>query len=251
MRFATAMLALAVSIVMVGNLWAAEEKTRPQPPHPMGLMMFERLETMKGLNLTDDQKAKLDALKKEYGPKLKEAQAKTDGILTADQKKARDEAIKEAQTSGKRGREVWEGVQAAMKLTDEQKTKMAEARREMGPLGRQVREKIMAILTPEQKEILQKERPRMGGAAPARGPMGGPMGRDGGMLRGLNLTEDQQAKVKQIREEYGPKLRDAQGGAMSLRKEMHDKIMAILTPEQKEQFQKQIDQRRGQRAPAK
>ena len=27
---------------------------------------------LKGLNLTDDQKAKVEALKKEYGPKLKE-----------------------------------------------------------------------------------------------------------------------------------------------------------------------------------
>jgi Spy/CpxP family protein refolding chaperone len=246
MRLATAVLALGVSLVIVGNLWAAEEKTRPERARPLGFMMFERLESIKGLNLTDQQKGKIDALKKEYGSKLKEGQAKMDGILTAEQKKARDEAIKAAEVSGKRGREVWEGVQSAMKLTDEQKAKIAETRKEIGPLRREVHEKVMAILTPEQKELWQKDRPGMREPRPVQEQTSKPTGRNSGMLRGLNLTEDQQAKVKKIREEYGPKLKEAQGGSLALRKEMHEKILAILTPEQAEQLKKSWEQPRGQ-----
>ena len=43
------------------------------------------------------------------------------------------------------------------------------------------------------------------------------------LLRGLNLTDDQKAKVK------------------ALHKETHEKLMAILTPEQKEQLKQKHD----------
>ena len=49
-----------------------------------------------------------------------------------------------------------------MKLTDEQKAKMEEA--ELRLLTKEVREKVMALLTPEQKEQLKKEMKHRRGA---------------------------------------------------------------------------------------
>ena len=57
--------------------------------------------------------------------------------------------MKAAKAAGKKGGEVWKDVQAAMKLTDEQKAKMAELRTQAGALHKEFREKIAAILTPE------------------------------------------------------------------------------------------------------
>ena len=95
-------------------------------------------------------------MNKEYGPKFKEAFTKMESIPTAEQKKARDEAFKAAVTAGKNGKEVWDAAQAAMKLTDEQKTKMAEAGKAMQALNKEYGEKFRAILTPEQRKKLPK-----------------------------------------------------------------------------------------------
>ncbi len=44
-----------------------------------------------------------------------------------------------------------------MTLTPDQKTKLAEARKQLGPIYKEFREKIMALLTPEQREQLKKK----------------------------------------------------------------------------------------------
>ena len=49
----------------------------------------------------------------------------------------------------------------AMKLTDEQKAKMAEGRKAMGELTKEIREKVTKLLTPEQQEVLKKARENM------------------------------------------------------------------------------------------
>jgi Spy/CpxP family protein refolding chaperone len=163
MRTVSTVLALAVSLMIVGNLSAADEKKGPEGRHPRGPAMergdlFPAEMLIKGLNLTDDQKAKFEALKKEYGPKLKESWQKADSVLTADQKKAREEAVKAAKAADKKGPEVWKDAHAAVKLTDEQKAKMAEIQKEGQALRKEVHEKVMALLTPEQQEQLKKAR---------------------------------------------------------------------------------------------
>ena len=113
----------------------------------------------KNLNLSDAQKAKLADLRKEYEPKFKANHEKMESILTAEQKKARDEAVKAAIAAGKKGKEIFDAAGAAMKLTDDQKTKMADAWKQAGALFKEFGEKFRAFLTPEQKEKLDKMRP--------------------------------------------------------------------------------------------
>ncbi len=108
------------------------------------------------LNLTPEQQTKFADLRKEYDPKFKSAADKIESIPTVDQKKARDEAAKTAQAAGKHGKEVWDAIQAAMKLTDEQKAKMSDAQKGMGALFKEFGEKFRAFLTPEQQKKLPK-----------------------------------------------------------------------------------------------
>ena len=146
MRVASILLALAVSLAFIGKLSAADQ-TAPtaKPQHhedgPWG--------AFKDLNLTDAQKAKVRELGKEYGPKFKAA---ADSVLTADQKKVRDSALKAAKDAGKKGPEVLQAVGAAMKLTDAQKAKMKAA---VEPVAKAFRERMKAILTPAQQEQLK------------------------------------------------------------------------------------------------
>lgn len=129
---------------------AAAKKTPPCPA-------AQRLEQWtKGLTLTDEQKAKLDPLKKECGPKLMDLMKKRDAIFTAEQKQARSDALKAATKEGKKGRDLFAAGEAAVTLTAEQKTKMAEVRKEIGAVEKDLRAKLADILTPEQKEQVKK-----------------------------------------------------------------------------------------------
>jgi len=209
MRILASVLALAVALTMVGKLWADDDKACPatKPHHHAMAMPWELL---KGLNLTDDQKAKVKELHKEYGPKFK---AVADGILTTDQQKARDDAVKAAKAEGKKGPEVWKAAMNAVKLTDDQKAKLMEA---MKPLHKEVHTKLLAILTSEQREQLKQK-------CSAATSHHHALGMAGHGFKGLNLTDDQKAKVKE------------------LHKEFHEKFMALLTPEQKEKLKQQCE----------
>jgi Spy/CpxP family protein refolding chaperone len=160
MRIVGAALTLVVSLAIAGTLAAAERKA-PEGKGPEGkgqrgpaaMAIFAAVEK---LNLSADQQAKMEELKKEYGPKMMEAGKKMQGITTPEQFKAQMEAMKAARDAGKSDEEARAAGREAMKLTDEQKAKLAEAQKEMMPLQKELRDKVMALLTPEQKEQAQK-----------------------------------------------------------------------------------------------
>lgn len=155
MKIVRTVLTLALALLIAGSALAAEKrkgKAAKKPPAPT----IEALRMVEKLDLTADQKAKIEELKKEFGPKVAEAAKKLDEILTAEQKQARAEASKTAKAAGKKGKEAQQAVDEAMKLTDEQKDKMAEARKAMAALQKEIRGKVMDLLTAEQKENLKK-----------------------------------------------------------------------------------------------
>ena len=72
MRIVASVLALGVALTLVGKLSADDDKACPATKshhHAMGMCG----DFLKGLNLTDDQKAKVKDLRKEYRPKFKAA----------------------------------------------------------------------------------------------------------------------------------------------------------------------------------
>jgi Spy/CpxP family protein refolding chaperone len=179
MRILSLIAALAMSLTMTGALLAADDSPASGGKHGdgqhrhgmgMGMGIGERIDRLvQGLDLTAEQKTKVEALKKEYAPKTGDFRKKMNDILTADQKKARDDAMKAAKDAGKNGMEVWQAGHKAVKLTDEQKQKVSQLFSQVGPAAKDVREKVGAILTPEQKEKLKakleqwrKDHPRHG-----------------------------------------------------------------------------------------
>jgi Spy/CpxP family protein refolding chaperone len=163
-KVASTVLVLVLSLVLVDSL-SAQQRGRGQGPGrrgPGAMTMIDRVERNRNLNLTDDQKAKLAELKKAYAPKLKAAHEKFDNVLTAEQKKAREDAMKEATDAKKSRREVFQAGMAAVKFTDEQKAKRAEALKGIEALNKEISDKVTKLLTPEQQEILKKAREARG-----------------------------------------------------------------------------------------
>jgi Spy/CpxP family protein refolding chaperone len=154
MRVVRVVLILAVALLMALPVLAQEKKKREGKRGGPG---FDPLAMMlRDLNLSDEQKAKVEDVKKEFGPKLAEVRKKMDGVFTEENKKDRAEAEKAAKDAGKSPREVAAAARDAVKLTDEQKTKLAEVRKTMEEVNKDMREKVMSILTPEQKEQVEK-----------------------------------------------------------------------------------------------
>jgi hypothetical protein len=107
------------------------------------------------IKLSEDQQKKVDALKAEYQPKLQELTKKTNAVLRPEQRKARAEARKKAMDDGKKGAELNKAVEAAAVLDADQQTKMKEIAGERKTLTDEIRKKMLALLTDEQRKSIE------------------------------------------------------------------------------------------------
>ena len=214
-------LAIACPVLAAGKCCAAKKA----PACPAAQRVDKMVE---GLTLTDAQKASLAAVKKQYGPKLTAAIKKLD-VRTPEQKKAAAQAAKEAKAAGKTGKELHQAIEAAVKLTDTQKTQLACAKKEMGTVEKDLCKKVMAVLTPEQKQELKKCQCPMLSAGETcqskcqskKAPACPAAQRVDKMVAGLTLTDAQKTSLAAVKKEYGPKLMAA------------IKKLDVKTPEQK------------------
>jgi len=100
-----AAIALTVSLFVVAGDSPAEEKKADEGKPPVRVTGW-MAEMFKSLNLSDDQKASIEKLNKESGLKVRQVVARMENVLTAEQKKARADAIKAAIAAGKKGQEL-------------------------------------------------------------------------------------------------------------------------------------------------
>ena len=97
----------------------------------------------------------MDELKTEYAGKLQDAMKKVNEIYTPEQRKALREARKTAAAEGKKGKQLKEAVDAAVEISPEQKQTLADAQKALRGLQMEVRGKVVALLTDEQKEHIK------------------------------------------------------------------------------------------------
>jgi Spy/CpxP family protein refolding chaperone len=176
--------------------------------------LVERMAHLEELHLTDAELAKIKELREEYRPKIHKALEGLHGLLTDEQRKARDEAF----TAGKSRREVL----AALNLTGEQKEKVTAVGKEIGELVREHLEKVRDLLTESQKEklaVLSEEQRDRARDRVAHLIMNS---------QDLNLTEDQKAQIREIRKEYRPKVHEAGNRLRAAVREELAKIVAAL-----------------------
>jgi len=109
-----------------------------------------------------------------------------------------------------------------LNLTDEQKTQMRQIREA-------TRTQIESVLNQEQKDKLRAAKEQRGQQQGQQQAQQRGQGRE--VWASLNLTADQQAQIKRIREES------------------RQKIQAVLTPEQQQQMQQMRQNRQNNRQP--
>jgi Spy/CpxP family protein refolding chaperone len=176
--------------------------------------LAERIAHLQELDLTDAEKAQFAEIRKEYRPKIEMALEGLRGLLSDDQRKAREEGLR----AGKKRREIL----ASLNLTDQQKEKVEAVGKEVRTLVREELEKMRDVLTEGQKEKLQefneerKEHVRDRRVHRIAN------------LKDLNLTEQQKTQLADIRKEYRPKVHEAGNKLRATVREEVDAIVAVL-----------------------
>ena len=140
-----------------------------------------------------------------------------------------------------------------LNLTEDQQAKIKPIIEENAPLIKMIQEdaaakvkavingavaQVRPILNPEQQKKLDGIRTRMeemrksggmmNGRHPGVGPMGGGRNPVEHLMRELNLTADQQTKVKAIMEGVGPKMKALHEDATASPEDRHTKMKAIM-----------------------
>lgn len=153
MQFLKNVLCFGLMLTICSSIQADEKKQKKEKKAPSAT---QRL--LNGIELTDAQKEQVAAIDKEFAEELRKLNETRGAILTAEQKTAERDAQKAAKAAGKTPAETKAAVDAALKLTDEQKTKMQEFQKTQQAFNAKVIENLRKILTPEQQEKLPKQR---------------------------------------------------------------------------------------------
>jgi Spy/CpxP family protein refolding chaperone len=173
--------------------------------------LAQRITNLKELDLTEAEKTKIESIQEQYRPKVKQALDSVRGILSEQQQKAREEALR----SGKKLREVL----GALNLKGEQKEKLEAVGKEVRSLVHEELEKIGDVLNDEQKEKLaglKEERPDRIRDRWAARVMN---------FRDLNLTDEQRSAIRQIRQEFRPRIHEA---GNKLRADIREEVRRIV-----------------------
>jgi Spy/CpxP family protein refolding chaperone len=203
------------------------------------------------LDLTDEQKEAITALVKESRAKL---HADIEAVLTSEQveelQKLRDDGAARAF--------------AALDLTEEQQVAIAEIREnarvdaeaaKTREARRQImqaaHEEVLSVLTDEQIEKLQKRRTRApwGRGGPGRGHVGigprGPYAGPDGPLTALDLTEEQQVAIAEIRENarVDAEAAETREARRQIMQAAHEEVLSVLTDEQIEKLEELQEER--------
>ena len=197
------------------------------------------------LDLTDEQKDAITALVEESRAKL---HADIEAVLTPEQVEKLQQLRDDGATRGF----------AALDLTEEQKTAIAEIREnarveaeaaETPEARREImqaaHEEVKSVLTDEQVEKLEQLPPGAprGRGGPGRGHMGigprGPYAGPDGPLAALDLTEEQQAAITEIRENARTEAQTAETreARQEIMQAAHEEVLSVLTDEQIEKLE--------------
>jgi Spy/CpxP family protein refolding chaperone len=176
--------------------------------------LAHRIAHLKELDLTEDELNKIEDIRKEFRPKIVKAMKSLEGLLSDEQKKAREEGVK----AGKKRKEILESY----KLTDDQKEKVAAVAKELGTLVREEAEKVRDVLSASQKEQLQELKGERKEHVRDR------MAHRVANLKDLNLTDEQKTKLADIRKEFRPKIQEAGNKLRAGVREDIEMIVAVL-----------------------
>jgi Spy/CpxP family protein refolding chaperone len=150
-----ALAALAVFCAAIVQTSAQEQPKKQAKKVAKGPDVVGKM--LAAIDLTAEQQAKVELVRKEFQPKLAEIQKRRNQIMTKDRRQTEKDARQAAKDSGKKGKDVKAAVDAALRLPPEEAERLAAIQKEQQALVAQIDERVRALLTDEQKAKLPKK----------------------------------------------------------------------------------------------
>ncbi len=126
--------------------------------------------SIRGVEFSADQQAKVDELRKKHTPQLVALQRTQSEVFTVEQRRARQEALRAARDAGKNGQELREVADSAAQLTNEQRKRLVAIQKEQTDLIAVIQGEVRALLTDTQRAQLRRQGNRNAGSRPAVTP---------------------------------------------------------------------------------
>ncbi|QDU27006.1 LTXXQ motif protein [Anatilimnocola aggregata] len=153
--FRSLCLAGVALLALVSSLSAQEGRPQRGPGGPGGFR--NPTELPRGLEATDEQKAKLADIQKKFADKVKAAQDKAK--LTEEQQGKMRDVFTKAREANTPRQEMQAFMAKELGLTDDQK----KGREELTALTAEITKEVEGVLTDEQKTKLKESRSQRGG----------------------------------------------------------------------------------------
>jgi Spy/CpxP family protein refolding chaperone len=150
-----AIAAIAIFCAALVQTSAQEKQKKQQKKGAKGPDVVGKM--LAGIDLTAEQQAKIDQIRKEFQPKLAEIQKRRNQIMTKDRRLTEKDARQAAKDAGKKGKEVKAAVDAALRLSPEEAERLAAIQKEQQALNAKINAQVQALLTDEQKAKLPKQ----------------------------------------------------------------------------------------------
>ena len=145
-----------IAMMAATPLFAQEAKNRDRNRQQQR-QAFQQVFTLRGVEFSEDQKAKVEKIRKKYVPMLAEFQRKLNGVYINEQRRARQEAFRAARDAGKNAQEVRKAADAAAKLTDDQKKQITAIQKERSDLQAKIQNELRSLLTDKQQAQLRRQ----------------------------------------------------------------------------------------------
>lgn len=153
-RLATLLAFFALAIGTVAN--AQDEKKKRQGRG--GGSTRQVMSRFKNVEFSDEQKTKIKQITKQFAGKLGELRKETAGLMTADERKARTQALAAARKEGKKYAQALEAANKAAGLSAEKIAKLKAMQTKQQAVQKEITEAVMGILTDDQKAAMSKSR---------------------------------------------------------------------------------------------
>src|SRR5262245_2882200 len=227
MRTTQAVIAFAMMLVGATIGLAQQVRERPLAGAARAKVLVVAVQD---IDLTDDQEAKIDAIRKEYRSKneenakelknlAREEVEQIQNVLTPEQRSKVKEMVEERREFKAQCLAHKLAALSELDLTESEMQKIAEIRKQYRPKTEEAAKQLEGLLTEQQKEArkeaIEADKPRRE------------------VLQALNVTSEQKAELKNV----GKELKDLVGNEL-------EKIRGVLTAEQREEVKDLRSERR-------
>ena len=112
------------------------------------------------IELSSDQQQQVEKIRSEFNSKFAQLRQSRFGVFTEQQNQARREALAKARAENKDRSEAQQLVDAAIKLTDDQRKDLAELQEKMSQTQREMQRSLLGVLTEKQRQQIRQRNPQ-------------------------------------------------------------------------------------------